>query len=278
MAPVKFDDVPKAATEVLNDDYQCSGFAFKAKQKTTLGGAVATTAVDLWPGKGDVQTPGKITWKFPKPFGLSGVSIDKLEVDKAGKLKLEVSADKAAHKVADLKVETKSDLEDPMKATVGVTYTGLKNAHLKIDTKALTPQDFTAEASYKIDVATVSTKFTLKTLTAPDLGARVEYGPAIVSLMAKHKLSVFTASACFKAHANTKLACTYEHGGKSSGNFGVGLVHKLEQGTQLKAKVTQDGTVHGSVKHDLAKGFTVTKGFKYAKSGDFSWGLALSVE
>ena len=50
-----------------------------------------TTAIDLFPGKdATVQTPGKLTWRFPKPFGIAGFVIDKLEMDKGGKFKLEV--------------------------------------------------------------------------------------------------------------------------------------------------------------------------------------------
>ena len=34
MGPVKFDDIDKTAKEVLNDDYQTSGYQFKAKMKS----------------------------------------------------------------------------------------------------------------------------------------------------------------------------------------------------------------------------------------------------
>merc|ERR1719469_1854129 len=114
MAPVKFDDLAKATNEVLNDDYQLNGHQFQAKQKTSFEGAVVTTAVDLFAK--DCATPAKLTWKFPKPFGLAGVSIDKLEMDKAGKFKFEAAFDQAAHTVPDLKLEFKSDLVDVSKA------------------------------------------------------------------------------------------------------------------------------------------------------------------
>ena len=55
---MKFDDLEKTSKEVLSDDYQTSGFQFKAKQKTSWQGSVVTTAVDLVPDSKD----GVVTW------------------------------------------------------------------------------------------------------------------------------------------------------------------------------------------------------------------------
>ena len=65
--PGKFDDISKTASSVLGDDFQCSGYQFKTKQKTNVGGGSAELAVDILQ-KGEVQTPAKLTFKFPKPF------------------------------------------------------------------------------------------------------------------------------------------------------------------------------------------------------------------
>merc|ERR1711972_457235 len=91
MAPVKFDDIPKVANEVLNDDYQVSGYVFKAKQKTSWGGSVLSTQVDLFQEK--CATPAKLAWKLPAPFGRTAFCVDKFEMDKGGKFKLEASSD-----------------------------------------------------------------------------------------------------------------------------------------------------------------------------------------
>ncbi|CAE8585120.1 unnamed protein product, partial [Polarella glacialis] len=64
----------------------------------TLGGttrAVLTSQVDFFPAKESCQTPARLTWKLPAPLGFSAVCVDKLEMDKAGKFKLEASTDKA---------------------------------------------------------------------------------------------------------------------------------------------------------------------------------------
>jgi len=278
MAPVKFDDLPKVANEVLNDDFQTSGFQLKAKQKTSLGGAVATTAIDLF-GKDAVQTPAKITWKLPKPFGIAGVSVDKLEMDKAGKFKLEAVVDKSAHSIADLKIEAKSDLADSKKASLGCTFTGLKDTQLKFETTPLAPNNFTLEVTRAIQQATVGVKCGMANLTMPDVGVRVQSGPLFCALLAKEKFSVYTAHACFKAAADLKVACSYEYGGKKSGTYGVGLAYTVQPGTSVKAKFQQDMSVSCGVKHDLAKGFTVLSGFKYgAQDGRQSFGCQLSIE
>jgi len=278
MAPVKFDDLAKAANEVLNDDYQTGGFQLKAKQKTSFDGATATTAVDLF-GPDAVQTPAKLTWKFPKPFGIMGVVVDKLEMDKAGKFKFEASADKELHAVSDLKLEAKSDLVDTKKITSGFTYTGIKGLQIKCETKPLSPKDFVLEATKSIENATFGFKCGLASLTKPDLGVRFESGPFFGALLAKEKLSVFTAHACLKARDDLKVACCYEHGGKKSGNFGIGLAYNVVKGTTVKAKVVQDGSISTGLKHDITKGFTVLAGVKYEpKNGKHSLGLQLSIE
>jgi len=250
----------------------------KAKQKTNFNAATATTTVDLF-GADAVQTPAKITWKFPKPFGIAGVAVDKLEMDKAGKFKFEASADKGLHKVPDLKVEAKSDLVDPKKLTSGVTYTGIKGLQIKCETKPFSPKDFVLEATKSIEKATFGFKCGLANLTKPDLGVRVESGPFFGALLAKDKLSVLTAHACLRPRDDLKVACCYEHGGKKSGSFGLGLTYNVVKGTTVKAKVVQDGSISAGVKHDITKGFTVLTGLKYEpKTGKHSLGLQLSIE
>mmetsp|Transcript_95516 Transcript_95516/g.221564 ORF Transcript_95516/g.221564 Transcript_95516/m.221564 type:complete len:279 (-) Transcript_95516:164-1000(-) len=278
MGPVKFDDLPKAANEVLNDDYQLSGYQMKSKQKTSFGGTVVTTAVDLG-GKDAIQTPAKITWKLPNPMGVAGISVDKLEMDKAGKFKLEASADKALHSVNGLKLEAKSDLADKTKACAGFTYTGLKDTQFKFETTPLTPKNFTFEVTRSLDKATVGLKCGAANLKAPDVGARLESGPLFCALLAKEKFSVFTAHAFYKASSQLKMACSYEYGGKKSGNFGVGLAYTASPGTLLKVKFQQDKSISCGVKHDFSKGFTLLAGAKYGIADKKqSVGLQLSLE
>jgi len=271
--PVKFDDLSKAATEVLNDDYQVSGHQLKAKQKTSFDGAVVTTAVDLF-GK-DCATPAKLTWKFPKPFGIAGVCVDKLEMDKAGKFKFEAVIDNAAHTVQDLKLEIKSDLADMAKTSGGFTFTGLKDTQIKLESKQ--DLNFAFEATRSIDCATLGVKCGQANLTAPDLGAKVAYGPVIASILAKDKFSVFSAGACYKASNDLKVAATFEQ--SKAPKWALGVVYNLQKGTTLKAKVQQDTSVSCGVKHELVKGFTLLAGGKYDTAGNkHTYGLQVSIE
>jgi len=276
MAPVKFDDISKTAATVLNDDYQEKGFQLKTKQKTSWDGAVLSSQVDLFDAKEGVQTPAKLTWKLPAPFGSSFVCVDKLEFDKAGKMKMECSSDKV-HK--DLKLELKSDLVDPAKVTAHCTYTGVKDLQVKLDTVPMNPQNFTAEATYAYGIYTVGAKCTAETLTAPDLGVRVLKGPYFGSLLVKDKLGVYSAHGLYKASDKLNCAAAYTHGGKASGNFSLGLFYELMKGTTVKAKAAQDQSISCSVKHQISKGFTVIGGGKYdTKKGAYTYGLQLSVE
>eukprot|EP00933_Yihiella_yeosuensis_P035379 TRINITY_DN288_c0_g2_i1.p1 TRINITY_DN288_c0_g2~~TRINITY_DN288_c0_g2_i1.p1 ORF type:complete len:276 (+),score=86.03 TRINITY_DN288_c0_g2_i1:76-903(+) len=275
MAPVKFDDIPKTSNEVLNDDYFPAGYQLKAKQKTSFNGAVFSSQVDLFPKGGDkIVTPSKLTWKFPTPLGCTAFCIDKLEVDKSGGLKLEASSDKAYPK---LKLECKSDLADINKIVGGLTYTGLADTQLKLETKPTNPQDFTCEVTRAQGPATLGLKYAAS--TGPDVGVRFTQGPFFASVLAKGAGSSFVANGFYKASDNLKCACTYTALGKQNGNFAVGVAYDVKKGTTIKAKVQQDQSVTVNVKHALAKGFTVVGGGKYdTAKGSFGYGVQLSVE
>jgi len=279
MAPLKFDDLAKSVTEVLSDDYQTSGFQIKAKQKTSWDGAVATTTVDLWPKEGATQTPAKISWKLPKPFGCTALAVDKFEIDKAGNFKLEVGADKALHKIDGLKLEVKHDLKTASKATVAGIYTGLKDTQIKLETAPLNLQSTSLEVTRAIDTVTVGLKVNAKNLAAPDLGVRLQYGEGVVAILAKQQLSIFSLLAAVQARKDLNIAGSYEHGGKSSGSFGLGVAYKLSDKASLKAKLQQDGSLLGTVKYDLSKGFTLLAGGNFSVNrGLSSYGLQLSIE
>merc|ERR1712051_1046556 len=97
------------------------------------------------------------------------------------------------------------DLVDAGKVTAGLTYTGLKNAQVKFECKALNPQDFTGEAMYTKDIATFGCKFNNAILKgkAPDFGVRVLSGNFFGSLVATDQFGIFNASAFYKANADS---------------------------------------------------------------------------
>jgi len=273
--PLKFDDLSKVATEILNDDFQVSGHNIKTKQKTNWDGAVVTTQVDLFDKQ--CATPAKITLKIPAPLGCSHVSVDKLEVDKAGKFKMEASA---KTQVPGLKVEGKSDLLSLSKIMAGCTYTGLKDAQIKLECQALDPREFVAEATYAKDQLTYGAKFNsavLKGSALPDFGVRFLSAPYFCSLTAKESLSSLNAAACYTVNSDVKVAATYQHHIKTgAGGLVLGLLYR----DLYKIKVvSQDQSVHVSAKHHVAKGFSLLSGAKYCfKNDDFSYGLQLAIE
>jgi len=273
MAPVKFDDLQKVASGVVNDDFQTSGYVLKAKQKTQWSGAVLSHQVDLFDKT--CATPAKVTWKIPKPFEFDQVSVDKLEIDKAGKSKVELSFDKLHPK---LKVECKGSFEDPCKAVVGCQYTGVPDAQVKFETKACQPLDFNGEVTYNKKQVTGGVKFNKSVLKGglPDFGLRFTSGPLFLALVAKDKLDNLNAAASYKVCPDMQCAATYSFAQKAKkGNLALAASYK----GLYKLKLTQDQTVAVSAKHNVAKGFSLLGGAKFnAKSKDFSYGLQVSVE
>jgi len=274
MAPPKFDDFSKASTEVLNDDYQTAGHQLKAKQKTSFDGAVVTTAVDLF-GK-DCATPAKLTWKFPSPFGVKGLCVDKLEMDKAGKFKLEAVLDQGLHTVKDLKVELKSDLKDANNVSGGFTFGGLPDTQIKFETKS--DLKFTAEVTRSQGPAILGVKCGADNLTAPDVGAKFVSGPITASVFAKDKFQAFSAFAAYTASDALKVAAKAEQSKKGL-EWGVGAAYTVQKGTTVKAKVLQDTSISLGLKHQVAQGFTLLAGGKYDQSGGkHSYGIQVSIE
>merc|ERR1712039_476764 len=251
-----FDDLPKVANDVVNDDYHTSGYQLKAKQKTSYAGTVVSTQVDLFPSKEAkaVATPAKLTLKWPTPFGIKQAFIDKLEVDKGGKFKLEATSNEVH---PGLKLECKSDLADLNKVTAGFTYTG--------------------EVTYTKDIATVGMKLSGASLKggAPDLGIRVLKGPWFCSMLMKDKFKTTNAAFFYKASDDVKCALTYTHGGKDNGKYTIGVNYK----GIAKMKVNQDQQLSCSYKHSVSKGFTLLSGATYGiKKGDATCGVQLSIE
>lgn len=278
---MKFDDLAKTATDVLSENYQTKGFSTKAKQVTGWNGSVATTSINFWEGKGGVHTPATLSWKFPQPFGIRGLVIDKLEMDKAGRYKFEASSTCCLHTVKDLKVEVKSDLVDFSQAKAAVVYTGIKDTQIKAETQPLSFQDFNLEVTRAFNQVTAGIKCSQANLTTPDVGLRVDQGPGMFVVLAKQNFSSFSAHACCDARSDIKVACSVEtpKKGSSSASWGVGVAYKMNAATLCKAKVEQGFNISGTVKHDLAKGFTIIAGGAWnMDKADGSFGLQLSIE
>jgi hypothetical protein len=274
-SPVKFDDLSKNAKDVLDNDYQTSGYQFKAKQNASWNSTVATTTVDLF-GKDAIQTPAKLSFKIPKVFGVAGLFVDKLELDKSGKMKLEASAKQDVHGVRGLVLESKSDLKSVNGLNCGFTFTGVADTQVKVDAPLSKPDSFSLEATRNVPHGMVGLKCGMANFSAPDVGFRFQSGPVFGSLLVTKKFSCFTAHAFYKVSDEVKVAATCVQDKDIKGT--AGLEYKLTKETTLKAKLQHDQTVSASVQHAVKKGFTVNAGGKFGADGKMSYGVSLSIE
>jgi hypothetical protein len=278
MAPVKFDDLNKVAKGILTDDYSKGyGHEFKAKQKVDSLGAVLTTtvAIDGKKGKDGVSTPATVSLKLPKPFGVGGITIDKLEYNKSGDWKLEAAFDKALLSVDGLSMDLKSDLVDTTKISTGATFTGIKDTQLKFETKPFT-QEFTFECTRSQGPATVGVKCTQKNYAAPDLGLRITQSGIFASLLVTDAFKTFEAHAHYKLTDSLDLALTAKQGGKSP-TGGLGVAFKMDANTTIKAKADMAGVVETTTKYSCCKGVNFLLHGKYG-GGAFDYGLAVNIE
>lgn len=275
MGPVKYDDIPKTAKEILSDDYQPAGYQFKAKQKTSFKGAIVTTTADFVPTD---SCKAKVSWKIPDVLGNKVVSIDKLDMTNKGLFACEAAASNFG--VNGLKLEKKSDLKNPKSVALGATFTGVKDLHVKVETKPLKLEDFTMFAVYGNDTFQAGLKCTGPGI--PNVAARVNVPnqPVFASVAAEQNLSVFTGHVMCTPNPQLQLAGMASYNKKdNSTSFELGGAFKLADTTKIKAKANDKGVVNLSVKHDLTKGFTVLNTVSYnAKTAAPGFGVQLSVE
>lgn len=276
--PKKFDDISKQAAGVFKDDFQCKDFSLVAKNKTQLLSASSEITVPVFP-----SGAAKLNFKFPN-LGISGVAIDKFELSKDGKAAMESSVSKALHGVDGLKLEVKSnlDLTDAGSAlantTYGSTYTGIANTSLKIETPHADPQNFTLEASHSVSGAVVAAQVKGMANLCPNVGVNYTAGDLFVAVVAKGQFTEFNVHALYKATAEAKVAATYQHGGKKSGDWAVGATYQVSEDMSAKAKFESNQVASVGIKKELAKGSTLLAGVSYAMSGNVTYGAKLQIE
>lgn len=296
--PGKFDDIAKAASSVLGDDFQCDGYQVKAKQATNFGGATYDLTVDYAATK-EVKTPTKLSCKFPKPVPmLEGLSVDKLDFDKNGVIKTETSLSTALHGVDGLKIELKTDFGKAL--TYHSTFTGLKDTLLKFETSHSAPADFTLEALHTAGPCVigcqwngaksyeVAPSFFAKCASA---GLSYQAGSLFASVIAKvptsaHRCSQINAHGLYTASKDFKLAATYQHGDLDclGGAYSVGGSLSVAGGVAAKAKVSGKMSygmdkVSVALTKELAKGAKLFCGIAYdIKKGERTYGAKLTIE
>jgi len=275
--PKKFDDINKKAAGVFKDDFQTKDFSLVTKQKINFCGASSEITAPVFPSAGV-----KLSFKIPQLHdALKGVAVDKFDLDKDGKVAIESSIAKSLHGVDGLKLEVKSniDFKDFGNNTVGYTstYTGIANTSVKIETKHDDPTNFTLEASHSAGSAVLAAQLN-GLATLPNVGANYTAGDLFAAVVAKGQFSEFNVHAVYQATAEAKVAATYQHGGKKSGDWAVGAAYQVSKELSAKAKVESNQTASVAFKKALAKGTTLFGGVSYAMDGKLTYGAKLQIE
>jgi len=268
--PGKFDDISKTASSLLGDDFQCKGCQLKTKQKTQLDGATSEVTVDF-AGAGECRTPAKLNFKFPKPFGLKGFSIDKLELDSKSVGKAETSISKDMHGIDGMKIDVKCAPKD---VAMSITYTGIADTSVKVESKNFSAAKYNLEVLHGLGDAVFGAKLDQDTL-CPNVGVNYQSGPFFVSVFAKKQFSAFTLHKHYKVSDDIKVAATYDFPKNSwsvGGSFNLGDI-------TAKAKVNEAQLVSAAFKTDLAKGLSLNAGGSYnIASGAYGFGAKVSIE
>lgn len=279
MGPVKFDDLNKVAKGVLNDDYLKAldgSYEFKAKQKVDSSGSVFTTTVKLQP-KGPVFTPGTVALKQPKPFGVAGLVLDKLEYNKDGAIACEVAIGKELHKVDGLSVTLKTDLEKMEKVSKEITFTGIADTQVKLDAKPFDIPSSIVEVTRTQGPAQIGVKAKVGSVQQPDVGLRLALdGGLFGSLVAKNAFKDLEFMAHYKVNSDIEAAINVNRAGdKISGTAGVCV---KQNDAVFKVKASDKLNVDCVAIFSLYKGFKVLAGAKYTADKKASFGASLQVE
>jgi hypothetical protein len=289
--PGKFDDLSKAASDIIGEDFPCdkskqkADFQLITSNKTNFDGASSKVTVDVLKGdKGAISVPAKLTFKFPKPFGfLPGFAIDKFELSPGSNVALDCSASKDLHGIEALKVEVKGKV-DAGTYTGACTYTGIADTCVKVEVEKKANVDVVsaikglkAECLRSVGPAVVGAKFDAAT-ACPDAGAMMEQGAITGSILAKNKFTEFSVGAVYKVSGDVKVACSAEVGGKKTGQWALAGTYKFGD-IATKFKLGYDLTASGAFKKDLAKGTSLTAGASYnVNSGASAYGFKLNIE
>lgn len=277
--PKKFDDINKSAAGVFKDDFQCKDFQLVAKQKTGLAGLNSEVTVPVFPNLG-----AKVNFKYAGKSGsaFDGISIDKFDLEKSGKVTVETSIGKPFHGVDKLKLDIKFTDFDKSTLVYSSTYTGVANTSLKLETKHSCPTNFTLEAAHKLSgfpaVVVARTPDGVGNF-CPDVGVNYQAGDLFASLIAKGQFTEFTAHALYQATKDAKVAATYQHGGKANGAYAVGAAFEVSKELSAKAKFESSQTFSLGIKNQIAKGTTFFGGVSYGlKDGSLTYGSKLQIE
>lgn len=268
-----------------------------------FAGTAVNVAVDLWPPKSKDKTPARITWRIPNPGGLQGLCVEKLELDKAGAARLELSADASAHRLNGLRVDARADLMDPKRSTdfspagfaetlsksmvTGFTYTGFQGTVMKASVKPgqavseRSLRDLTAECTKSLPSSGVTLGLKLTpgssrpspALTSwADLGIRATRGPISAAVATQEGMTSLGIYSVLRASSSCRFATSCTRLGKKDSQCNAGIAYQLSPTTVLKAKVVApasverlrtDWSIFAALRHKLSRRITLLAGVKF---------------
>lgn len=246
MAPVKYGDIQKSASDILQNDY-CFDKKFKLSTKSANG--VKITAEGAMKSKG---TAGKLTAKF----NVDNISIDKLSTTSSGRFIAEASATDLPV-VSNLKVGIK--IEDGVansgtqKGSVNATYKA-DNLTLHSDVDVLEGPTLYGAGTFDYEGFTVGGEFKYNTqyddkeasAQFEDYGVTVAYADVdyTASVRTLKKFSVLKAALSHKMDADTNIAAVFEVEPKGSAKtMTFGATKVLDAQTSFTGKVDSNAVI-----------------------------------
>jgi len=241
MAPPKYDDVTKSASDLLNNDY-CFDRKFKLKTKTANG--IEVTVENVLGSKG---VAGKLTAKC-SPF--DGVKVEKAGVKTDGRLFGEFKLVNALEgAVFTLKAE-----DGAGKAPAGefaVNYqTGSLNMDASVDVVNGPSMSGAATFAYDSFVLGGEVKYNTDfdgegSASVTDFNGALAYSTSDFSaaLKTSNKASVYGLSIHHNVNRSTQVATQFDFCNSGTKSLTVGGIYKWDSETKFQGKLNSSGVV-----------------------------------
>mmetsp|Transcript_38842 Transcript_38842/g.116775 ORF Transcript_38842/g.116775 Transcript_38842/m.116775 type:complete len:267 (-) Transcript_38842:646-1446(-) len=264
MTAVKFSDIAKGPSDLLNDDYTTK-VSLKCKK---AAGPVAVT-IETNRGSG-----GALSSKVGTKFSYAGLSFDKVQLTADGGNVLETSLKPAAG--------VKLSFKGGKGADLGVDYTkGSLFATGVLDVKDMSK--FSTSASVALSSGlnlggNATYALSGKTgISAFNVGASYSSGPLFATVTTASKMSQVNVGVLYTVNSDLTIASTTTHSSsKACDVLGVGGAYKAPFGT-LKGKVGSNGIISACLIKEVAPKVTLTASGSVAASdlSNFKYGLGI---
>lgn len=263
---VKFADIAKGPKDLLNDDYT-STKTLKCKKSA---GPVAVTI------ETDRSDKGALTSKIGTKFSYAGLSFDKIQLKPDGSNVFETSITPCPGCITQFKAAKGADVI--VDYTSGaIRWTGT----LDVKNMSSFSTSATIAAAGGINVGGDAVySLSGKGLTSYNVGGNYTSGPFFASAVAASKMSSLNVGLMYSVSPSLTLASQSVHSAASPlDTFTVGGKYNVGPGTDVKAKIGNDGSISACLVKEVAPKVTLTlSGTTSTKdSSKISYGLGISM-